>query len=248
MGIPRLFYFCYFAAMASLTPFLALYYRQLGLSEGQIGLLAGIPPLLGLVAAPLWGALADATQQHRRLLTLAVIGSIGAVAILSQVTTLAWLLPVVALYAFCNNPIIPLVDNSVLLMLGDRKAEYGKHRLWGAIGWGVAAMVLGALIERAGLHWAFVGCIGLMGGCLYAAQKLNVQHVSIGQPFWQGMRFFITLAVGRLSHHPLFEWHGRGRGQQLSLSLPGSATGQRKFDGTFLVSGNGQRIAHLLLW
>ena len=192
MGIPRLFYFCYFAAMASLTPFLALYYRQLGLSEGQIGLLAGIPPLLGLVAAPLWGALADATQQHRRLLTLAVIGSIAAVAILSQVTSLAWLLPVVALYAFCNNPIMPLVDNSVLLMLGARKAEYGKHRLWGAIGWGIAATALGVLIERAGLHWAFIGCIVLLGGCLYAAQKLQVQHISIGQPFWQGIRFFIT--------------------------------------------------------
>ncbi len=192
MGIPRLFYFCYFAAMAALTPFLALYYRQIGLSEGQIGLLAGIPPLLGLVAAPLWGALADATQQHRRLLTVAVIGSAGAVALLSQVTSLAWLLPVVALYAFCNNPIIPLVDNSVLLMLGDRKAEYGKHRLWGAIGWGVAATVFGALIERSGLQWAFVGSIVLLGGCLYAAQKLKVQPISIGQPFWQGMRFFIT--------------------------------------------------------
>ncbi|MBX3015689.1 MAG: MFS transporter [Caldilineaceae bacterium] len=50
-----------------MSPFLALYYRQ-------IGLLAGIPPLLGLIAAPLWGALADATQQHKRLLAVAVIG------------------------------------------------------------------------------------------------------------------------------------------------------------------------------
>lgn len=179
MAIPRLFYFCYFAAMASFAPFLALYYRQIGLSEGQIGLLAGIPPLLGLVAAPLWGGLADATQQHKRLLSLTVIGAASAVALLSQVTTLPWLLAAVVLYAFCNNPIMPLVDNAVLLLLGDRKAEYGKHRLWGAVGWGVTAIVLGALIESAGLQWAFLSALLFLAGCFYAAQKLEIQTVSL---------------------------------------------------------------------
>lgn len=178
--------------MAAISPFLALYYRQSGLTEGQIGLLAGIPPLLGLIAAPLWGALADATQQHKRLLALAVVGTAGAVALLSQIASLGWLVPVVALYAFCNTPIMPLVDNSVLLLLGDRKADYGKHRLWGAVGWGVAAPVLGALIERFGLSWAFSAALLLLGSCLYAVQRLAVQPVSMGQPFWQGMRFFVT--------------------------------------------------------
>ena len=178
--------------MAAISPFLALYYRQSGLTEGQIGLLAGIPPLLGLIAAPLWGALADATQQHKRLLALAVVGTAGAVALLSQIASLGLLVPVVALYAFCNTPIMPLVDNSVLLLLGDRKADYGKHRLWGAVGWGVAAPVLGALIERFGLSWAFSAALLLLGSCLYAVQRLAVQPVSMGQPFWQGMRFFVT--------------------------------------------------------
>lgn len=192
MVVPRFFYFCYFAAMASLMPFLALYYRQIGLAEGQIGLLTGIPPLLGLIAAPLWGGLADATQQHRRLLTITVLGAMGAVALLSQVTTLPWLIAAVILYAFCNAPIIPLVDNSVLLLLGERKTEYGKQRLWGALGWGLTATLFGALIERTGLTWSFVGALVMMGCCLYAAQKLAVQSVSLGQPFWQGMRFFVT--------------------------------------------------------
>ena len=192
MTIPRLFYFCYSAAMAAVSPFLALYYRQIGLSEGQIGLLAGIPPLLGLIAAPLWGALADATQQHKRLLALAVVGTATAVALLSQIANLGLLVPVVMLYAFCNTPIMPLVDNSVLLLLGDRKADYGKHRLWGAVGWGVAAPVLGALIERFGLSWGFSAALLFLGSCLYAVQRLAVQPVSLGQPFWQGMRFFVT--------------------------------------------------------
>ena len=35
----------------------------------------------------------------------------------------------------------------MLEMLGDRRAEYGKVRLWGSVGWGVAAVIVGALIE-----------------------------------------------------------------------------------------------------
>ena len=63
----RAFYFCYFAAGASLFAFLVLYYEELGLPGPQIGLLAAIPPLTLLVAAPVWGGLADATRQHHRL-------------------------------------------------------------------------------------------------------------------------------------------------------------------------------------
>lgn len=192
MVIPRLFYFCYFAAMAALMPFLALYYRQIGLSESEIGLLAGIPPLLGLVAAPLWGGLSDATQQHQRLVSITVIGAASAVALLSQVTTLPWLIGAVVFYAFCNAPIIPLVDHAVLLLLGERKADYGKQRLWGAVGWGVSGTVFGALIEQTGLSWAFVGSLFFLGSCLLAAQRLRVQSVTLGQPFWQGLRFFAT--------------------------------------------------------
>ncbi len=60
--VAKVFYFCYYAAAACLMPYLVLYYRQIGLSGGQIGLLAGIGPLVTLVAAPLWGGWADATR------------------------------------------------------------------------------------------------------------------------------------------------------------------------------------------
>lgn len=58
----RAFYFCYFAAGASLLPFLVLYYQQLSLPGFQIGLLSAIPPLTFLVAAPVWGGLAHADR------------------------------------------------------------------------------------------------------------------------------------------------------------------------------------------
>ena len=115
--VAKVFYFCYYAAAACLMPYLVLYYRQIGLSGGQIGLLAGIGPLVTLVAAPLWGGWADATRQYRRLLLTAILSTMIAVFVLSTVTSLLSLLPIIACYAFVNAPIMPLVDNSVMTIL-----------------------------------------------------------------------------------------------------------------------------------
>ncbi|HRW08033.1 MAG TPA: major facilitator superfamily domain-containing protein 6 [Caldilineaceae bacterium] len=190
--IPKFYYFAHFAAMAAFIPFLALYYRQLGLTEQTIGLLTGIPPLLALFVAPLWGALADLTQRHQRLLQVALGGLWGTVLLFTFVRNPLWIVPLVFLYALFSAPIIPLVDNSVLALLGERQALYGRLRLWGALGWGVTGATVGVLIERFGLHWGFYIALLCLAGCLVASTRLQVQHVQIGQPFWQGIRFFVT--------------------------------------------------------
>ena len=192
MVIAKLFYFCNFAAMAAIMPFLALYYKQVGLTGRQIGLLASLSPLVMLLAAPLWGGLADATQKHRLLLLTAICGFLIAIVGLSLATTLFWLFPLVILYAFFSAPIIPLVDNSVLEALAERKREYGKQRLWGSIGWGVGAVLIGAVIERYGLAWAFYGCLIFMSVNLFAATRLRVSHASIASDFWRNLRYFVT--------------------------------------------------------
>jgi len=75
--LPKTFYFFYYAAMASLFPFLALHYEQIGLDKQQIGLLAGIPPILVLLGGSLWGAAADATRRHKLALAVAIVGAVG---------------------------------------------------------------------------------------------------------------------------------------------------------------------------
>ena len=119
MPIPKAFYFLFYAALAALSPFLVLYYQQLGFSGRQIGLLTGLPPLVTLVSSTLWSGAADATQQHRWVLALALCGTLGAVLALSFTSRFIYLIPVVGLYAFFLAPVTPLVDNAVLDMLGD---------------------------------------------------------------------------------------------------------------------------------
>ncbi len=211
------FYFFYYAAMASLSPFLVLYYEELGLEGRQIGLLAGIPPALILLGAAGWGALADATQRHRLVLVVAIAGTIGAVGALSSTSVFVWLIAIVVCLALFQSPITPLVDNSVLHVLGDRRDRYGRIRIWGAIGWGVCAPVAGYLVEGFGLSASFVIFALLFSVCLVIALALPIAHVQV-PAFWSGLQtlvgdrrwrvfLFLAFASGAGSsvvHHYLF--------------------------------------------
>lgn len=181
-------YFIFFAAAAALVPFLALHYEHLGLSGRQIGLLASIPSWVTIVSASLWGGLADATQQHKRLLSLAIIGAAATAALISWANSFFWLIPIIVVWALFSGPIMPLIDNTALKILGDQSNRYGKIRLWGALGWGVSAPVIGELVARLGLDWIFYGYALLMLGGWLVAGQLPVASASLGGGFGQGLR------------------------------------------------------------
>ncbi|HEY5574840.1 MAG TPA: major facilitator superfamily domain-containing protein 6 [Anaerolineales bacterium] len=192
--LPKIMYFFYYGAAAALIPFLVIYYRSVGLPENSIGVLTAIPPLLTLFSAPLWGGLADATQQHRRLLALSIAASLVIVLALSFAQEFLLLALLVAIHAFFLAPAVPFIDSMVLELLGDRKYQYGRLRLWGALGWGMAAPVVGWLAERYGLKWPFLGYLALMAVTLMATLRMPASRASLGNQFWKGMRF---LAVNR---------------------------------------------------
>ncbi len=173
MNKAKLFYFIFYAAMAALSPFLTLYYQSLGLSGTQIGLLAGLVPLTGMLSGTLWSATADATRRYRAILLTGIAGSWVATFFVSRATGLAGLLPLVLINAFFAAPIGALIDSSVVAQLGDNRADYGRIRLWGSVGWGVSALLAGPVLERAGLSWAFTINLALLAPSLYMLQVFD---------------------------------------------------------------------------
>ncbi|GMT20001.1 hypothetical protein PFISCL1PPCAC_11298, partial [Pristionchus fissidentatus] len=66
--ICRLFYFFYFASFGSLFPLLAVYFKQLGMTPAQAGLLLGIRPLMEFASHPFWGMFAARFKREKLLL------------------------------------------------------------------------------------------------------------------------------------------------------------------------------------
>jgi PPP family 3-phenylpropionic acid transporter len=186
--ITATFYFFYYAAAASLVPFLALFYAQMGFSGSQIGLLSALPPLISLVASPFWTALADATQQHKRILMLTMLGAMLAALFILWSGSSAWLIPAIACFALFTAPIMPLMDNETLRQLGEQKQQYGKIRLWGAVGWGIAAPLMGFFIEGHSLRLAFWVYAGLIFISLLISRTMKFSSGSSTSLFWSGMR------------------------------------------------------------
>ncbi len=152
--------------------FLSLYYKSIGLDERQIGLIAGLPPLMMLIGAPLWGQARDRLGGGRWLLPTACLATLPLVFLISQARGFVPIILLTLIYAFLSAPIASLGDHLILTLLGEQHQRYGEQRIWGAIGFGLAAWATGALSERYGLWWIFV--VYMVGMALAAVAALNL--------------------------------------------------------------------------
>lgn len=190
---PFTFYFLYFAALASMMPFIVLFYQGLEFSGAQIGLLTGIPPLITLFAAPLWTNLADARRSHRLIMSLGIGVALTAVFILESLSTFLVIFLVIILFYFFFSPVASLADSATIAMLGKDREMYGRIRLGGTMGWGLFAPIAGALVENYGLKIAFWGYSFLMLINLLVAQKVvHDEPIQQGPSNNGGIRFFLT--------------------------------------------------------
>ena len=191
LKLGKVYYFTFLAAAACLLPILTLYYEKQGMTGEQIGFLASMPPLMTLIGASLWGGLADATGMQKRLVTFALAGSaLAAVGILFA-PDFAWLLGAVVLFSFFFAPLFPLSDNSILELLRSEPHRYGRIRLWGSIGWGIAAPLIGFVVQQRGLAWGFYAFIVGMLASALVSLRLPAVTARRGIPFRKGLARFL---------------------------------------------------------
>jgi MFS transporter, PPP family, 3-phenylpropionic acid transporter len=152
---PFSFYFLYFAGIASFAPYMVLYYQSVGLTGAQIGVLTGITPLVTMFSIPFWTGLADSTNRHRLIMSVAMLVGIAILLIFPYLHTYPRILIVVIVFFAFFTSVVAFSDSATMLMLGERKELYGRIRLGGTLGFGLVATLAGILIEDYGLQIAF---------------------------------------------------------------------------------------------
>lgn len=182
------FYFLFYAAIAAIVPFIALYYRSLGFSGGQIGLLFGVSPLVSLFASPFWTGMADAGHKHKRVLFITIAAVVLLITLVPFIHSFALLFPLILLHTFFGAPIMALVDSATMSQLGEHRELYGRIRIWGTIGWGLSAPLIGFFLERFGLRWMFWLYPLLMGLNLFSIRGLHFAPSASTTSFWHGVR------------------------------------------------------------
>ena len=141
-------WFCSIGALGVFYPFFALFLREnVGLSSMQLGLVLGIMPLVGLVAQPAWGQVADRTGSRVRMLVVLGAGSalgyfalgrsagLGSV-VIANVLLASFLTALTPMSVAVTYGIVASGGTAPALRGGASGAtRFGRVRMWGTLGY-----------------------------------------------------------------------------------------------------------------
>jgi MFS transporter, PPP family, 3-phenylpropionic acid transporter len=180
-------YFFLFGAVGALSPYLSLYFHQMGLSGTQISLLMSVLPVLLFISQPLFGPLTDRSGHRGRMLAylLLVVGATGLLVAAGR--SFQTLLPLVMLWGFFGGPLTPIADSVALGEAARTGSSYPRLRLWGSIGFLLVTMALGRLYSVVDLRWAFVAYAVLNAAAFGFARRLPAEGVPGRQPVFREM-------------------------------------------------------------
>ena len=168
--------FAYFSYSGLFGTYAPLWFQSLGYSTLAIGALVSAQSATRLFSPYAWGWLADHSGERVRLLRIAI-----ACALLSALgyfgsSAYAWIAVVTVALFICTAGVIPISEAALAHFVstgGSLDAgRYGRVRVWGSIGFIIAVVGSGALLQALGLR-SFPGLVMvLLAGLLLAALRL----------------------------------------------------------------------------
>ena len=235
----RTLYFLYYAGVGSFLFYFAPYLRGLGFSGAQIGAVIMASQVVSAFAALGWGAVADKLGDPARALRLCTAGALLAACGLPFARTPLQVGLVLSLATACSGSVVPLLDSVTVELL---RMGYARTRLFGSVGFIVAAQGLGLLLSARGdrpadliMPLAFVACtlgVALTAQTLQAAPSTHARvRLADAADLLSNTPLLVLLAICAVHwaccapYHLMFGVLLRDRGFPSSLTGLGSALG-----------------------
>ena len=185
-------FFC-LGGLGLFFPYFSLYLREnAGLSGSQVGVVLAMVPLVGTLAQPLWGQLADRTGARARVLALLGLGAATGYLALGFAQGFAALVLATLWLALFSTALVPAATSvTFALARGDRVHAFGRMRVWGTIGF--LALVVGfpRFLDR-----------------LQAARGLAAGAAGPSEP---GLDVMFPITAGLIAAGALLRAHAAGR-------------------------------------
>ncbi len=150
----------YFAVVGVMSPYLGLYFDALGMSASQIAMLLALPQITRIIAPPFWGWIADRSRRQDLILRLSSVAMLCSIVMVGLASThIAWVAVALILFYLFSAAQMPLVEAFAVEVAGGHAGKYGNLRVWGSIGFIVAVVICGPLLDRIGrdsLPWVIL--------------------------------------------------------------------------------------------
>ena len=145
-----LFWFLYFGGLGVFFPYFTLYlHENAGLDGAQVGVVLAMLPLVGIVAQPLWGIVADRTGARSAILVLLTAGAAVGYAALTTVHGFAAFVVATGALATFATAVVPVALSVTFAALrGAGPHAFGLVRVWGTIGYLVCVAGYPWLLHR----------------------------------------------------------------------------------------------------
>ena len=146
------FYFFYYFFVGSFVPYWGIYLQSENFSPSSIGILLSLFQISRIVAPNFWGWLADHTGHRVKWIKLtSFLGLIGFIGVF-WAKGFFWIFLVMSALSLFTSSTLPLAESLTLAHLATTDGHYSRIRLWGSIGFIVATLFLGYLIDLQGIN------------------------------------------------------------------------------------------------
>ncbi|HEY6281696.1 MAG TPA: MFS transporter [Burkholderiales bacterium] len=211
------FYFFYFAFVGAFSPYWSLYLKSLDFSASEIGVLMSLLLATRIFAPTLWGWLADRSGKRVGIVRVAAALSLASYFGVFFGVSFWWMFVVMALISFFWSASLPLVEATTLSHLGDSTASYGRVRLWGSIGFIVAVIGIGYVLDVTDVRILLWLVLGLMVGIVIFSRHIpeaeSVTHHTDRQPARQILKrpevaaLFAACFLMAAAHGPYYTFY-----------------------------------------
>ncbi len=193
------FYFAYFAFVGAFTPYWTLYLQSLAFSAFQIAALMSLFQVARIFSPSLWGWLADYLGHRVKIIQwLAVLSTLSYLGVFAG-ESYSWMFAVMLLLSFFWSASLPLIETVTLGHLGDQFDRYGHIRMWGSIGFILAVIGLGYLLDYFSIRILLWFVFAMMLGVLIFSRNIPepkiIPHHMDDSSVWRIMRQPEVLAL-----------------------------------------------------
>lgn len=158
-----LFYLFVYGALACYYPFLAVYFKDRGLSYTQIGIAFALNSLVGVAAQPVWGYITDKYLNKRKTLIVLMLSCSIIVITFTLAKSFVFIIFSICLIICFQSAVGSVADAYAYdIVENNSKIQYGRIRLMGSFGYAVLALIMGIIIKYTNINSTFYIYIVLM--------------------------------------------------------------------------------------
>ncbi|GGF94513.1 MFS transporter [Paenibacillus abyssi] len=192
-----------FSTFSMMVFFFPLYLQNKGLDSSQIGAIFACGAFVSIFAQPFWGYVSDRTKTIKKIIIVILTASLFLSMGLLSMGSFTMIILFYAVFMFFNSASAPLTDTLTISYAHENNKDYGRIRLWGEVGVGISALLLGLLVERIGIDYLrYIYAVALSFAIIAAlllkdtkATPVPVNLAALGKLFMKPRLLWFLLVV-----------------------------------------------------